>query len=83
MEGVERSATSRGGAARASPVGGAVPRPSQGAPGETGGSGRAMERAPRGAAPGLLVPEPLEGVGGTMSPRAARGARPAGLGRSV
>src|SRR5262245_20373834 len=75
IEVVERRATSRVGAARASPVGVAVPRQSQGAHGETGGIGRAMARAPRVEAPLLMVHEPVEGVGGTMRPREAIGAR--------
>ncbi len=75
IEVVERRAPRRVGAVRASPVGVAVPRQSHGAPGETGGSGRAMERAPRGEAPVLIVHEPSEGVGGTRRPREALGAR--------
>src|SRR5882762_3651289 len=52
-----------------------IPRQSHGAHGETGGSERAMEIVHRVEAPVLMVHEPIEGVGGTMSPREARGAR--------
>ena len=72
IEVVERRATSRVVAARASPVGVAMPLQSHGAPGETGGSGRAREIAHRVEAPILMVPEPLEGVGGTRSAPSGR-----------
>src|SRR5215813_14813897 len=75
IEVVERRATSRVVAARASPVGVEIPRQSHGAHGETGGSGRAMEIAHRVEAPILMVHEPIEGVGGTMRTREAIGAR--------
>ena len=75
IEVVERRATSRVGAARASPVGVEVPLQSHGAHGETGGIGRAMERAHRAEAPVLMVHEPIEGVGGTMGTREAIGAQ--------
>lgn len=75
MKVVERRATSRVGAAHASPVGVEVPRQSHGAHGETGGSGRAMQRAHRVEAPVLMVHEPIEGIGGPMRTREARGAR--------
>src|SRR5206468_1645627 len=75
IEVVERRATSRVVAARASPVGVEVPLQSHGAHGETGGIRRAMEIAPRIEAPVLMVHEPIEGVGGTMRTREAIGAR--------
>ena len=72
---VERRATSRVGAAHASPVRVEVPLQSHGAHGETGGIGRAMEIAHRVEAPVLMVHEPIEGVRGTMRTREAIGAR--------
>src|SRR4029450_4694456 len=75
IEVVERRATSRVVAARASPVGVEVPLQSHGAHGETGGRGGAVEIAHRVEAPGLMVHEPIEGVGGTMRTREAIGAR--------
>jgi hypothetical protein len=71
IEVVERRATSRAVAARASPVGVEVPLQSHDAYGETGGIGRAMEIAHRVEAPVLMVHEPIEGVGDTMCPREA------------
>ena len=52
-----------------------MPRRGSGAPGETGGRGRARQRAPRVEASVLRVPEPIEGVGGTRSAREAISAR--------
>ena len=75
LEGVERRAPRRVGAARAGSGGGEVPRPGSGAPGETGGRGRARQRAPRVEASVLRVPEPIEDVGGTRSARDAISAR--------
>src|SRR6267143_6259582 len=75
VEVVERRATSRVVAARASSVGVEVPLQGHGTHGETGGIGRAMQIAHRVEAPVLMVHEPIEGVGGTMSPREAIGAR--------
>ena len=66
IEVVERRATSRVVAARASPVGVEIPRQSHGAHGETGGSERAMEIVHRVEAPVLMVHEPIEGIGGAM-----------------
>ncbi len=78
IEVVERRATSRVVAARASPVGVEVPLQGHGTHGETGGIGRAMPRAHCVEAPVLMVHEPIEGVGGTMRTREAIGARELG-----
>src|SRR5712692_8292081 len=59
VEVVERRATSRVVAARARSGGVDVPRQGHGTHGETGGSGRARPRAPRGEAPVLMVHEPI------------------------
>src|SRR5438445_1054132 len=75
MEVVERRAPRRVVAARTSPVGVEVPLPGHGAHGETGGIGRAMQRAPRVEAPVLMVHESIEGVGGAMRTREAIGTR--------
>src|SRR5438105_3362735 len=55
VEVVERRAPRRVVAARASPVGVEVPLPGHGTYGETGGIGRAMQRAHRVEAPVLMV----------------------------
>ena len=87
IEVVERRATSRVVAARASPVGVEIPLQSHGAHGETGGSGRAMEIAHRVEAPVLMVHEPIEGVAGRWRYDERQGsdrrARTAGLCRRV
>src|SRR2546430_906172 len=75
VEVVERRAPRRVVAARASPVGVEGPLPGHGTYGETGGIGRAMQRAPRVEAPVLMVHEPSEAIGGAMRTREARGAR--------
>ena len=75
IEVVERRAPRRVGAAHTSPVGVEVPLQGHGAHGETGGIGRAMQRAHRVEAPVLMVHEPIEGVGGTMRTKEAIGAR--------
>src|SRR5919198_2941426 len=68
---VERRATSRVIAASASSVGVEVPLQGHGPYGETGGIGRAMQRAHRVEAPLLMVHEPIERVGGAMGTREA------------
>src|SRR5215813_235748 len=72
---VERRATSRVIAARASSVGVEVPLQGHGPYGETGGLGRAMQIAHRVEAPVLMVHEPIERVGGAMGTREAIRAR--------
>src|SRR5712691_11980862 len=69
IEVVERRAPRRVVAARASPVGVEIPLQSQGAHGETGGIGRAVQRAHRIETPVLMVHEPIEGIGGAMRTR--------------
>src|SRR5712692_10879664 len=71
VEVVERRATSRVVAARASSVGVEVPLQGHGTYGETGGIGRAMQIAHRVEAPVLMVHEPIERVGGAMGAREA------------
>src|SRR5262249_8180293 len=75
---VERRATSRVIAARASSVGVEVPLQGHGPYGETGGLGRAMQIAHRVEAPVLMVHEPIERVGGAMGTREAVRARKLG-----
>ena len=75
---VERRATSRVIAARASSVGVEVPLQGHGTYGETGGLGRAMQIAHRVEAPVLMVHEPIERVGGAMGAREAIRARELG-----
>ena len=74
IEVVERRAPRRVVAVRASPVGVDIPLQSQGAHGETGGIGRAVQRAHRIETPVLMVHEPIEGIGGAMRTREAIGA---------
>src|SRR5262247_3611821 len=69
VEVVERRASSRVVAARASAVGVEVPLQGHGTHGETGGIGRAMQRAHRVEAPVLMVHQPIERVGGAMGAR--------------
>src|SRR5262252_2450400 len=78
VKGVERRATSRVIAARASSVRVEVPLQGHGTYGETGGIGRAMQRAHRIEAPVLMVHEPIERVGGAMGAREAIRARELG-----
>src|SRR3989442_11997489 len=78
VEVVERRATSRGVAARASSVVVEVPLQGHGTYGETGGIGRAMEIAHRVEAPVLMVHEAIERVGGAMGAREAIRARKLG-----
>src|SRR5215467_13210053 len=78
VEVVERRATSRVVAARASAVGVEVPLQGHSTYGETSGIGRAMQIAHRVEAPVLMVHEPIERVGGTMGAREAIRARELG-----
>ena len=78
VEVVERRAPSRVVAARASSVGVEVPLQGHGTYGETGGIGRAMQRAHRVEAPIRMVHEPIERVGGAMGAREAIRARELG-----
>src|SRR2546421_7667961 len=78
VEVVERRASSRVVAARASSVGVEVPLQGHGTYGETGGLGRAMQIAHRVEAPVLMVHEPIERVGGAMGAREAIRARELG-----
>ena len=71
VEVVERRATSRVVAASARAVGVEVPLQGYGTYGETGGLGRAMQRAHRVEAPVLMVHEPIERIGGAMGAREA------------
>src|SRR5215467_8044196 len=72
---VERRATSRVIAARASSVEMEVPLQGHGPHNETNGLGRAMQIAPRVETPVLMVHEPIERVGDTMGTREAIHAR--------
>src|SRR5215510_12486426 len=78
VEVVERRATSRVVAARASAVGVEVPLQGHSTYGETSGTGRAMQIAHRVEAPVLMVHEPIERVGGAMGAREAIRARELG-----
>ena len=78
IEVVERRAPRRVVAARASPVRVEIPLQSHGAHGETGGIGRAVQRAHRIETPVLMVHEPIKRVGGAMGARETIRARELG-----
>src|SRR5712692_5595366 len=78
VEVVERRATRRVVAARTTSRGVEVPRQGHGTHGETGGLGRAMQRAPCLETPVLMMHEPIERVGGAMGAREAIRARALG-----